>query len=631
MAGIHVFLDCESKRRGIPGKPTWYDTELRCWAASAVRMVKGQVTKRWEADGIDGQQFWAWVAERTSSRYETYVWGHNVKCDLQWSGFWRECDAGRIVRKITICEDYPVIIRATNARGKIVVLDSMNWFRCPLDDVGRWVGKPKWTMPRDDDPDTDWLAYCRNDVAILEAAILRLETWLRENRLGRMAWTLPKQSFRAWNRHWTGGRIVPHGKPEATEIERKAYYGGRCEVRFQGIVSRFPVPNDVTKAWGVVPPPRLLGTSVHVVDIRSFYPSVMLTLQVPVRLREVLERPSMNTLKRYMRNDAVIGHVLINSKRTAYPLRRNGYTTYPTGRFWTVLCGPELEQAIGRGEVEAIGQTAFYDRKPIFASFVRDIWPLRKAALDAGDRVGEKLVKLLLNSCYGVWGQLWQGWEDAPDHPPFRAVDDSGKPLAWTRGIVDDDGYLRWGSWVECSTRTQEATQYRVLAGQVQRKRVKGEHPRAFPAIAAYVTSAGRVALQRLLDHVPGKAVVYVDTDSLHVTDEGWLALQHAGVYLGDVLGGLTYEGPYDYAEYVQRKAYRLGHDWTIAGRKHDSPDVKGFTYDCMIWQSFQDQIEHGMDGTIRIHEVRGTLQTEYRGGVVSSDGWVTPNVIGCR
>jgi hypothetical protein len=104
----------------------------------------------------------------------------------------------------------------------------------------------------------------------------------------------------------------------------------------------------------------------------------------------------------------------------------------------------------------------------------------------------------MLNCLPGKLGQVGRSWVDAPPRP------DEGPYATWY--APGPDGH---------------PVRHRSLAWHVQREEVTGETEESIPAMAAWITSAGRMRLLEAIRAAGWAETYYCDTDAVMVSNIG--------------------------------------------------------------------------------------------------------------
>src|SRR3979409_1748876 len=161
----HIFVDTETIPRRNPSNDYSQIHEFRLACAAKIRIENFRSTRRQEIATNSKENFWRWIYNLLDTERPTWVWTHNVGFDFSiLDGFnW----VGSVNGKFNpiIIEDPPTIIGIEINGKKMLWIDTLNWWRCPLSELGESVGIPKLPMPEFTDPDKSWFAYCKNDVA----------------------------------------------------------------------------------------------------------------------------------------------------------------------------------------------------------------------------------------------------------------------------------------------------------------------------------------------------------------------------------------------------------------------------------------------------------------------------------
>ncbi|RLB83730.1 MAG: hypothetical protein DRH24_06540, partial [Deltaproteobacteria bacterium] len=223
------------------------------------------------------------------------------------------------------CGDRRVIVQFKKKKRVLWFLDISNWLRGSVKQIGKLVGLEKLSVDFNNVSEKELIKYCRRDVEIIREGMWFWLNFIKENDLGRFAFTLAGQAFNALRHRFMTEEIVIHDNEEAAELELEAYFGGRCECFGLG---------------------RFRDKELFYLDVNSMYPYVMKEFEYPIRLYKVEHNPSINKLKFHVNKHCVIAHVLIYTEKPMFPLRLENKVIYPTGYFWTTLTTPRLKLAL---------------------------------------------------------------------------------------------------------------------------------------------------------------------------------------------------------------------------------------------------------------------------------------------
>lgn len=537
--------------------------------------------------------FWDWVDARTTTSGPTWLVNHNISFDLmvlKWDSSLRA--RGWTADKIIIPEPSgPFHVTWTNGRRRLHMTNLANWWGMrPLASIGQVIGSSKGdldpTLPRYRHARSgtfEWNqleTYCAQDARVVYDAVGYWSRFCVEHDLGPFAITQAGQSLNAYRHRFMAHPIYIHTNARALELERSSYLGGRTEAFRLG---------------------RIPGRT-HIVDVNSLYPYVMSSNDFPTRLTGVVDRLTRSDLVTLMRDQLLVASVTCsvdNEGQRVVPVRHDGRLLYPTGRFPAVLCTPELVTALAAGVVDSIGDVAVYDRAPLFHEYVSHFYALRLRYKEAGNLVWHEIVKVFLNSLYGKFGQYnheWTSCEDTVAIPPGTHV-------------IDDDG--------------QRIT-YRNLGGILRRKsdhRIEGYN--SFAAIAAHVTAHARTHITRLRDIAGISNVVYCDTDSLFVNDEGLGALSQQ--IDGMRLGALKHEGTTTDLVIRGLKDYTFGTVKKLKGIRRSAIDIGGGQWQQAQFRGIAGALRAGEPDIARVGVIVKKPTLEYKKGAVGEGGWVVP------
>ena len=549
----------------------------------------------------DSTTFWDWTLAKTTVKTKTYLIAHNLAFDLMvvrgfeelanrgWmtvfiyeSGHTRIIKFGyptkefrRFLTEGREIEDF----RGRRWQKTILAIDNSNLFAGKLARWGETLGLEKLKMPARGDSKEAWDRYCQRDVEIMLRLWQRWFAFLREHDLGSWRPTIASQAFAAYRHRFMNHRIWLHDCQEAISLERESYYGGRSEAFFVGEVKANPV---------------------YKLDVNSMYPFVMREHEYPVCLKGFSNTGSIELLIKLLTKYAVIAKVTIECDEPVFPWHKGNRNIYPTGRFTTTLCTPELKYAIDKGFVVKVEQIAWYRTRPIFVEFVEYFYSMKVKYGQEGDKLNRNLIKLVMNSLYGKFGQ--RGFVD-------QFVRECEPDRYEVEHVVSSNGKNRY-------------TIYRV-GGSVIRSERKGEGHNSFVAIASHVTAYARMYLWQLIQTAGREHVFYCDTDSLFVDNIG---LERLKPYLDDSrLGGLKVEDVSDCVVIHAPKDYEFGQTIKRKGVPKESQQLSQNQWEVELWPSLRGLLGQGIADHYENTLVCKTLKREVKWGVLTPSGWVRP------
>ena len=606
--GLIVVLDTESLPEYI-GENGVGIHKLRLGVAIAWRVEKGQVTRRRVFRFSTADEFWNWLFPRLKVRQPTWLFAHNLGFDLTIAGFWERIESGEygfsrdgvgLERRTDVkgtgrdwygflcAEDPPTIVNVMHKTGgRLVMLDTLNYFRCPLSQLGDSCGLPKGDMPDWSADDATWYDYCERDAEILEATVCNLLHWWKENGLGSFKYTTAGLAMEAYRRRFQPKWIELHDNESARVLERESYYGGRLELFYTGKVTGSELITEL--------------------DVNSLYPAMMRAYRYPFALAD-----SDHTGKGLDVDALTVDHIARVKVRTfsdGFPYRCRLGLLFPTGEYETTLAGPELMRAVRSGCVLEVGDWNRYKTAYLFRDFVDHFYENRIKCRESGDKIHELFCKLVLNSLYGKFGQRYGKWQTIPDLMPMQS----------------------WGEWYQYEQDTNTIRQYRGIGHMTQVSGDRGEHNRAFPAISSYVTSYAREFMRELIHCAGIGHVYYTVTDSLFVDQFGLDNLQAAGVITDTRLGGLKIKHQARTAVFDAPHWWRLGKKQKRGNLKPSATMLSETRYEFERFSGLKDAMRRAISSTVHVKRQVISFDRSNRRGIVGVDGWVTPLAMDCN
>ncbi len=620
-----IFFDTETRPDEIPGRTDRVIHRFRLGCASSFRWEGGIMTRRKQLDFEDIPYFWNWVVWHLSKQRPVWMFAHNVGFDLTVSRIWELVEDGPFKIKRYVSDDPPVILSLEHERGKLVILDSLNWFRCSLETIGKDMGLDKIPVDFTDCTDGELMDHCRRDVEILERRIFSLLTFLRENDLGVMQKTAPAQALQCYRHRFAprttvtrirkckDGEYRPakvevcyplmHDNKDLAGRERRAYFGGEARCFWIGRVFDPESVQTVGKVGRKGLGPREREGPIYHLDVNSLYPYVMKEYKYPCKYLHTLDSPSQSDLRELLKTHEAIAVVKLNSPTTTFPIRILTKPAYVCGHFWTVLTGNELRHALNCCFVTSIQEAYMYEVRDMFTGFVASLWNKRKEYQAVADKSSESLCKLLLNSLQGKFGAKAHQWIDRS-----TAV----APIAWGRYCFEEP----WGGHV---------TQYRSIGWHVQEKQEGGEARDSFVSIPAAICSNGRDYMRRLREVAGQGNTLYQHTDSMHVTREGYDILLRNGYIDQHSLGKLKLVEVMRYGEYRGINNYSINGRDIVSGLKGDSKPIEERVYRTTQFASLARIVAAKPPDGILVRTGRFEIPTGDTSGAVSAGGTVYP------
>ena len=588
--------------------------DLHVGAATHVRYdLDTEYSIRWSMKEEDGGKGWIWHKVDdwvTSKQRHIRVFTFNARFDtailrpdlylpeLGWSmstfidspdgpfilGFERyagACKPACEKRESTNCEPG----KCRSKRQQITILCAQaNYTRQSLAAVGYDLGFPKLDMPEDDADEEEWYKYCENDVLVLRKFIENFRDMIVEHRWGTMKPTASGQARAIFTRRMSQNEDdywqwpVINDNKVSRLMERLSYCGGRAEDWWHG-------PLDET---------------MYQVDVRSMYPSVMHGNEysiIPAHgLQYCNERPSELVLleEALMDGMGAVAEVVINTDVPAYPMKglNGGTTTFPIGRFVTMLSTPELQHALDNSHIESVLAIQLYRRFAVFNSFVSHLYDLREKFDRAGQPAMSRMCKLMLNSGYGRFSQYDRKWTRMEGPPP----EDRGA-----------DPRMHWRHWTESGLESGKVVEYQAIGQSWWSREITSKQlaDTALPVIASEITGYARMKLWGYMLQAGLENVAYVDTDGLIVNQEGYDSLDVSDEpRMGEL--GLQNYGSGTVIHNIKDYVAPSGFEQKISGvRKPDESFVRiaedgGRRYEFLTFPTFASALRNGQANMVK-------------------------------
>jgi len=432
-----------------------------------------------------------------------------------------------------------LIRQRVNKNGKrcneyVGFYDSYNILPVSVEEMGEALGYPKSQTPekfktgeRSEITDEDW-QYCERDCEIVYKM---LKDFFSKYGNGL---TIAGIAMKFFRRHFLRKPIFV--KPELDYMFREAYYGGRVECYDLAY-------HDQASYY----------------DINSLYPFAMskMTPPNPATLRRE-ENISVARLENLMVEYEGMAKVEVECKMELpiLPYRRKGKLVFPNGKFTTCVCFPELRLFVQHGGKITKVHYVIYGKRMInhdLSRYAITLYSARQEAKKNNDKVNSLLIKLLLNSLYGKFGEVRDTESVYVEHEHTQVAQ-----KLWAEGwIFEPLGYERQDGYMK------------KLNSDI--KDIKTQH--TIFCFCAYVTSVARCInweYQHQL-RVNGYNVLYTDTDSFIIDGKPDI---ETSTNLGDVkLEGIACFQAYGKKDYV------FGNDVKLKGAGKKAKQVSENVY----------------------------------------------------
>lgn len=573
----HVFVDTETTKIKI-GDGKWRHDLRLGWACNVIYTKKEGVTKEEWFFFRRSDDFWDWVERQCHDKRKVILWGHNIGFDLSVLGSYRALGERGWKLKLWVQDAQRVILTYRKDKKMLQVLDTLNFFKASLKQIGDDLGLPKGEVDFDTVSDADLGEYCHRDVEIVKKAVIELLNFIIHNDLGTFKMTVAGQAFAAFTHRFMSHQILVHNNIKAINLERAAYRGGRTEVFRMGKINE----------------------SVFNLDVNSMYPAMMHKHMYPTRLCGYSNDCTLPVLMGLMDKFLVIARVKIYVEEPCIGIKKNRLI-FPVGNFDAVLTSPELNEVMKVGAVKNVMEVAWYESAPIFRDYVTHMYGEREKAKQSGDKTRSLFFKYLLNSLYGKFGQKNEYWKEI------------GEEVNEGSEYLEDFYDFERGNW-------------RLVyhfGGKIWDKSGFKEGYDSFVAIPAFVSAYARCYLWSLIKQAGYREnVYYCDTDSLFVNKVGYERLkpyveQTRLGYLSNKAEGLLLIN--------NVKDYVFNEERNIKGIRKDAEEIEKGVFRQHQFSRFRSALKKGNVDIVEEQEVTKRLTREYTKGVVRADGWIDP------
>lgn len=587
----HILKSRNGKR--LPQRFIFFDSETESKDEKGTQRLKLIVACLWVIDPSTGIEkltwstyktskgFYEWMLKQLRSHISTRVMSANIWFDFRVSGLYKLMKDDKWRCKNSFVKGHVVILKFARGNHRVDFINIQNYFNFPVKIIGESVGLPKLEVDFGTVSDEDLYTYCRRDVEIIYTAIRKLYLFILQNRLGGMPYTLPSVAYSIFTHRFMNRQIFVHADEDILELERQAYFGGRCECFQIG---------------------KLKRQKYYKVDINSMYPYVMKENEYPLRHIKTGTNIPPRVLVKAAPMYCYVAECEIETDTPLYAYRQADKLIFPTGRFITCLTTPTLLYAIEHGHVKKVLKVACYRKGNVFQDFVDYFYNKRLEFKQEKNPAFSYVCKLILNSLYGKFGQR-------TSKVVYSGVNEKSDDC---RNLIVEH-------------KTHKTSIHQVFFGKetitAQREE---EAVNSFPAISAHVTDYARLYLWKLIEIAGVKNCYYVDTDSIIVNQSGMKKL--IPFCNLDRLGWLKVEKESSHVEIRGAKNYTFGDEVKIKGIPRKAKRNKGGSFTYPVFPSMIGELRKGIKDDYRIETQTKILTGVYDKGVVIKGGRVRPH-----
>lgn len=604
------------------------DTELHrldFGVADAFRWQNNQIERWQRLTFVDHLGFWSWLHSRLRTNTSMWLVGHGIARIFTMLQGWRLLQAGSF--RLTphkqdaqsqpkhdeeaianeqgwlVDNDPPTILLLYGPGYVIHVVDVQNYGPATVEELAQSAGVELLPNPGPDGTRKRWENYLTRRVLALRKYFTQMMAWWKANDLGQWRHTVASLAMSAFRHKFLAAKILIHTCEDALKEERAALVGGEFTNFYCGTVGPYQLGAATTarRRRDLRRPGR--EGPVYVYDCNSLYPAVMMANKFPQELIAPKRPAHIDDLLHWRKTLLLIARVQVETKLRRFPYLHDGQRYWCVGKFWTTICGPELDAAIDEDLVRDVESVYAYLPGRLFKDYVPYFYDMRRKAAQAGDKAQERYAKLLLNCLAGKWGQRQMGW----DFVKYKAE----HPL--------------WGSWAEVNADNGEVRSYRAIAGDVQIQMIGQEGLQSAPAIEAFINSYAREAMRSVRIALPPSCLLYQGCDSLHILEHGNEAIRpFLESYPGE-LGKMRLHKVIQEAEYRGPQDYTLDGQLVVSGINPDlKPSATG-EYAQEQTQSLRSILTREPSGVVKVKQVKVTREGYHPRGILNEDSSVSP------
>lgn len=588
---FHVLKD--NKTTQMPNRLIIYDVETRCEIISEVEekhhfklcvacyMVRRNSQEPFRKEYkvcYTPQDFWDFVESKGLDKRNIIHIAHNQHFDFIVSqGFLELPKRGwNISRPILSANLF--IMKAQNGAKTLRILDSLNWFKFSIKQIGDFFEVPKGEIDFNTCSDLKLLMYCKRDVDI---TCLMVESWLEfiyEHDLGTFKFTTASQAMQAFRHRFMSHKIYVHANDHITKLERDSYRGGRCEAFFMG-----------TKNEHIID-----------LDVNSLYPFVMGNNDFPCKYIKRYANVSIDFLRDILKDYCVIARVKVKTDENVFGYK-DERLLFPIGIFWQTLCTPELIYGLDHNFILEIDEMAVYEKAPLFTEFVDFFNGLKEKYKREQNTIYTILAKNIGTNLYGKFGQRNEQIIEVGNAPIDSTLSET---------VYDHDSGVRYTQW--------------AFGGKIYIKlSTPQESSESCVYIASHVTAYARMHLWSIMQKAGLKNVFYCDTDSVFVNEEGYNNLADK---IDEIkLGYLKVEAEDVKLTVFGAKDYKFGELERIKGIKKTATKLSENKYVQDQFLKFRSLLRLGNLDSVIVKKVTKELKRIYKKGIVQNNGIVTP------
>ncbi|MGB9756150.1 MAG: DNA polymerase, partial [Desulfurella sp.] len=324
---LWLFFDCETEQQKINTKQ--YKTNFKIVSCIYWEREHGKNKEKIEKNIFENiDSFWEYVFSKVHTKEVLNLVAHNIDFDLTNLNFFEYIQKYSYKIKSFVDSNGVYILKIYNDSKKIMCIDSFNWFKSSVKDLGVILGKEKIDINFNTCTLDELKEYCMRDTEIIFETLRNYIEFISKNDFGNFKYTISAQSFTTFRHKFNNHKIFIHNRQDALEAERKSYFGGRNEAFYIGKIEK---------------------SEIYKLDVNSMYPFVMRNYFYPTKLIQTLYFPRNEIVADIIKRYCVIANVIVDTKEPIFPVKTGNKTIFPTGQFEAYLTTTEIKIAIQKG------------------------------------------------------------------------------------------------------------------------------------------------------------------------------------------------------------------------------------------------------------------------------------------
>lgn len=571
-----MFIDTEARKEYSRG------LEVQRWrcgvAIYATRKRSGDYATD-TRDYRDAKALWQDVSDFASSQGRTVAWCHNLSYDVR---------IGDMFTLLPILgwrlQGHNITSRGTWLEWKrdgetLVFVDSLSVFPASIARIGAWFDAVKPELPSDDADMGTWLDRCRADCSILSRSILRYLRWIKEEDLGNWQLTGNAQSWAVFRHKFLTHDMVVHSEKDALDAERRAMWTGRCEAYWHG---------------------DLWGQRVFEYDFTNSYPRIARDHPVPVKY--IGEMPMGRDWTEWLESETVgfVADCTIVTTVPVVPTKDDGRILWPVGTFNTTLWDREISAVLDSGGAVTVQRGWMYRKAPALKAWAE--WILGRLSGESGEIPAweRAVLKHWSRALIGRMSMSYQKWDYDGDMPTSKVE----------AGFFKEAG-------------TGELSQYVQIGESMWTHQGREEWKHSMPMVTGYIQAVARVQLWEVLRRMPFRSVLYVDTDSVFVTEEFQADIEEV---IAEIPGcGMRLKRAWDGMSIFGPRQIITGQEVRISGVPKMAEKVGRLEFVGEIWEGVDTAIRLGHADNVQVRDRRWLISGVDRRRMGTGFGWTEP------